>query len=335
MGAISDMVIMGDLNRVRAWMLAIAVATLGGQLLHQFAVVDLGGSIYLAPNLGLGGAVIGGLMFGFGMTLAGGCVYKTLVRLGGGNLKSLFVAVLIGIFAYMTLRGLIGPLRLAIEGATSLDLEGAGFETQGLPDLLAGLTGLAADGLRWTLTLLLAGALVWFCFRSPAFRASPRDIIAGLLVGLMVAAGWLVTGVIGYDDFDPTPLASLSFVAPVGQGLVYLMTFTGASINFGIAAVGGVIAGAFLAARATGGFRVESFTGAGDMLRHIVGAALMGVGGVMALGCTVGQGITGVSTLALGSLIALASIVAGGVYGIRYLEEGSLRGALRAMLARG
>ena len=335
MGAISDMVFMGDLNRFRAWMLAIAVAILGSQALHLFEVVDLGPSIYLLPSFGWAGNIIGGAMFGFGMTLAGGCGNKTLVRLGAGNLKSLFVAIILGIFAYMTLRGLIGLARVQLESATSINLSDAGFETQGMPELLAGATGISPTVLGWLLTLALAGALLWFCFKSAAFRASPRDMAAGLIIGALIPLAWIVTGVIGYDDFDPTPLASFTFVAPTGESLVYLMTFTGASINFGIATIGGVIAGSFLMAIGTRSFHIESFTDAGDMLRHIVGGALMGTGGVMAMGCTIGQGITGMSTLALGSVIALLSIVAGGVYGMKYLEEGSLGGAFKAILARG
>jgi len=183
--------------------------------------------------------------------------------------------------------------------------------------------------------LVLAGGLLWFCFGNAAFRASRRDIAAGLILGALVPAGLYATGVIGYDEFEPLPLTSYTFVAPVGNAIQYLMTFTGSTIDFGIATVGGVIAGAFLAAKASGRFRFESFMAAGDMLRHMIGGALMGMGGIMALGCTIGQGLTGMSTLALGSVIALASIVAGGVFGMKYLEEGSLGGAFRAIIARG
>lgn len=334
MGAISDMVFIGDKNRFRAWMLTIAVAILGSQTLHQLGAIDLNGSIYLSPNLGWAGAIVGGLMFGFGMTLTGGCGNKTLVRLGAGNLKSLVVAIMLGIFAYMTLRGLIGLARVQLEGMSNLNLRGAGFETQGMPDLLAGATGLPPEAVRLVLTLTVAGALLWFCFKSSAFRASPRNIAAGLIIGTLIPLGWLATGVVGYDEFEPTPLTSFTFVAPTGESLVYLMTFTGATINFGIATIGGVVAGSFLMARATRSFQVESFTTASDMTRHMVGGALMGTGGVMALGCTIGQGITGMSTLALGSLIALLSIIGGGIYGMKYLEEGSLGGAMRAILAR-
>jgi len=334
MGAISDIVFMGNWNRFRAWMLAIGVAILASQAMHLAGIVDLGESIYLTTNFGWAGAILGGLMFGFGMTLAGGCGNKTLVRLGAGNLKSLVVAIVLGIFAYMTLRGLIGLARVQLEGATNIDLSAA-YPSQGIPDILAGVTGLSADTLRLLVGLLVGGAFVAFSVKDAAFRASPRDIAAGLIIGLLVPAGWYATGVVGYDDFDPTPLGSFTFVAPTGESLVYLMTFTGATISFGIATVGGVIAGAFLMSVATRTFRLESFTGADDMLRHFAGGALMGTGGVVALGCTIGQGITGMSTLAVGSVIALASIVAGGVWGMKYLEEGSLGGALRAMMSRG
>ncbi len=334
MGAISDMVFMGNWNRMRAWLMAIAVAMLVSQAMHVFGVVDLNESIYLTTSFGWAGAIIGGLMFGFGMTLGGGCGNKTLVRLGAGNLKSLVVAIVLGIFAYMTLRGLIGLGRVELEAAANIDLS-ENFDSQGLPDLLAGLTGASADLLRWIVTILLAGGLLAFCFKDAGFRASKRDMAAGLIIGLLVPAAWYATGVIGYDDFDPTQLSSFTFVSPTGESIMYLMTFSGATINFGIAVVGGVVAGSFVMAMATRTFAVESFTDASDMIRHLVGGALMGTGGILALGCTIGQGITGMSTLALGSVIALASIIAGGIYGMKYLEEGGLGAALAAMFARG
>ncbi len=334
MGAVSDMVFMGDLNRFRAWMLAIAVAILGTQALDLFGLIDLSGAIYMTTNFGWAGAILGGLLFGFGMTLASGCGNKTLVRLGAGNLKSLVVAIVLGIFAYMTLRGLIGVARVQFEASTSLDLEAAGLTTQGMPELLAEATGLPLVGAQAGLAILFAGALLWFCFKSAEFRQSGHNVLAGMIIGALIPLGWYSTGVIGYDDFDPTPLASFTFIAPTGESLVYLMTFSGATINFGIATIGGVIFGAFLMAQATRTFRIESFTDGSDMIRHFVGAAMMGTGGVLAMGCTIGQGIAGMSTLALGSVIALLSIIAGGVYGMKYLEEGSLRGAARAVLIR-
>ncbi|MEK9724972.1 MAG: YeeE/YedE family protein [Rhodospirillaceae bacterium] len=333
MGAISDAVFMGDWNRFRAWMLAIAVAVLGSQALHATGTVDLAKSIYLTPNFGWAGAIVGGLLFGFGMTMTGGCGNKTLVRLGAGNLKSVVVFLFLGIFAYMTLRGLTGLARVEMEAALNVDLAASGMADQGLPELLAKL-GVPAGAARAVVVAVVAGGLLWFVFKDAEFRASKADILGGLIVGLLVPAAWYVTGVIGQDEFDPTPLASFTFVAPVGESLQYLMTFTGSTINFGIAVVGGVIVGAFIAAKASGEFRIEAFNDSGDMVRHMIGGSIMGIGGVMALGCTVGQGITGMSTLAMGSVLALGAILAGGVFGMKYLEEGSFGGALAAVFSR-
>jgi len=334
MGAISDIFFIGDWNRFRAWMLAMAIAILVSQSMHMAGILDLSRSIYLSANLGWAGAIVGGLMFGFGMTLGGGCGNKTLVRLGAGNLKSLVVALFIGIFAYMTLRGLIGLARVELEGLTMIDLAARDMSAQGIPDFLMAM-GVADGTARLVSTLVVAGGVLWFCLKSPEFRASKPDLMAGIIIGLLVPAAWYVTGVIGNDDFDPTPLASFTFIAPVGESLQYLMTFSGATINFGIAVVGGIIAGSFLMAKISGEFHLEAFADSSDMARHISGGALMGTGGVLALGCTVGQGITGMSTLALGSVIALLSIIGGGIFGMKYLEEGNLTGAVKALFERG
>lgn len=335
MGAISDIVLMGDWTRFRAWLLAIAVAVLGSQGLHVADLVDLNQSVYLTANLGWFGAIVGGLLFGFGMMMTGGCGSKTTVRLGAGNLKSLVVFIFLAIFAYMTMRGLIGVGRMQIEALTNFDLRASGLAAQGIPDIVAGLTDLALPAAGWLITLAVAGGLLWFCFRSPTFRSSPRAVVGGTVIGALIPAGWFVTGIVGRDEFDPAGLASLTFVAPVGDSLLYLMTFTGSTVNFGIAVVGGVVLGSFVAAKMSGEFRIEAFANSADMVRHMVGGALMGVGGVMAMGCTIGQGITGMSTLAFGSLLAFLSIVGGGFFGMKYLEEGSLIGAFRALLARG
>jgi len=334
MGAISDIFFIGDWNRFRAWMLAMAVAILGSQALQMMGLLDLSNSIYLSPNLGWAGAIVGGLLFGFGMTMGGGCGNKTLVRLGAGNLKSLVVAVFIGIFAYMTLRGIVGLARVELDSLTAIDLAKRNMTAQGIPDFLMAM-GLADATARVISIVVIAGGALWFCLKSKEFRASKPDMLSGLIIGLLIPAAWYVTGVVGYDDFEPTPLASFTFVAPVGESVQYLMTFTGSTINFGIAVVGGIITGSFVVAKMFGDFHLESFADASDMVRHISGGALMGVGGVMALGCTVGQGITGMSTLALGSVIALLSIVAGGIFGMKYLEEGSFTDAFKALFERG
>jgi uncharacterized protein len=334
MGSISDVVLMGDGRRFRAWLLAIAVAIIGSQTLHFAGLIDLDKSIYLTANLGWLGAIIGGLMFGFGMTQTGGCASRTLVRLGSGNLKSLIVMLVLGIFAYMTLRGLLALPRLQIE-ATNIDLTARGLHNQNLGEMAGAAIGVPAAYARAGVASLVALLLLVICFKDAAFRRSPANMIGGLVVGLCAVAGWIVTGILANDEFNPVQLASITFVAPAGDSLQYLMTFTGSTINFGIAIIGGVIVGSFLTAIVTGTFAVESFVDRNDLIRHLGGAMLMGAGGVLALGCTIGQGVTGMSTLSLGSLIAWLSIMAGGYLGIKYLEEGSFAGALRTAFARG
>jgi hypothetical protein len=334
MGAVSDLVLMGDGRRFRSWLLAIAVAILGAQALHVAGAIDLNKSIYLTANFGWLGAIVGGLMVGYGMTRAGGCGSRILVRLGAGNLKSLIVFIFVGLFAYMTLRGIIAVARLRLESVGSIDLAALGLPRQGLVDFAAAATGLAVPTLRPILAAAVALAMLVWCFADAAFRASVRDVAAGAIIGVTVVLGWYVTGVVAFDEFQPLPLVSLTFIAPVGDSLQYLMTFTGATIGFGAATVGGVVAGSFLMAQATGTFRAESFADRDDLLAHLGGAALMGVGGVTALGCTIGQGITGMSTLSLGSLLAWVSILAGGAIGMKALEQGSFIGGLRAAFTR-
>ncbi|MFM9886152.1 MAG: YeeE/YedE family protein [Burkholderiales bacterium] len=321
MGAVSDAVAMNDFRRARAWALAIAVAILGAQGLQLAGFVDLQKSIYLGSSLGWLGGIIGGLMFGFGMTLSGGCASRNLVRFGAGDVRSLIVVVVLGIFAYITMRGLIAPSRMMLEGATNIDLGATAFKSQGIPELLAGAFGGSLAAIRAAATLVVALAILWFCFKDADFRDSPTHIVSGVGIGLVIIAGWWVTGVLGFDEFEPTRPSSLTYTAPVGNTLVYLMTYSGASIEFGIASVVGAIAGAYLSAILRKSFSLAGFADRSDLFRNLGGAALMGTGGVMALGCTVGQGLTGISTLSLGSLIALASIVAGGVLGIKYLER--------------
>jgi uncharacterized membrane protein YedE/YeeE len=334
MGGISDAVLIGDGRRLRAWLLAMAVAMIGTQALHFGGYIDINKSIYLAPNLGWLGAILGGAMFGFGMTQAGGCASKTLVRLGSGNLKSLVVVAVLGIFAYMTLRGLLAVPRLRIEAASNVDLAAHGFSDQNVGEMAGAAIGLPTEPARAAAATALALLFLVICFKDASFRRSLPDIVGGVVVGLCAVGGWLVTGVLAADDFNPVPLASITFVAPAGESLQYLMTFTGSTINFGIALVGGVIGGSFLTAVTTGSFRVESFVDRQDLTRHLSGAMLMGTGGVLALGCTIGQGITGMSTLSLGSMIAWLSILGGAYLGIKYLEEESFSGAIRAVFAR-
>jgi len=321
MGAISDAVLYGDWRRARSWMLAVAVAVAGTELLRMTTTFDPFQSMYLSPQLSWAGALIGGSMLGFGMMLSGGCVSRNLVRLGAGDLRSGVVLIVLGLFAYMTLHGLTAVVRIALERVTDLHLDAAGLRSQGLPELVPRLRGTAPGGLRDAMAIMFGAALVVLCLGSAAFRRSPRNILGGLGVGGAVVAGWWVSGVLCVDEFEPSRPVSLTFTAPVGNALVYLMTFTGARLDFGISAVAGTVTGAALASAATGGWSLQGFADLRDLVRNLAGAALMGSGGVLALGCTVGQGVTGLSTLALGSVLATGAFVLGGVAGVRFLER--------------
>ena len=329
MGALSDVLFLSDWRRLRAWFLAVAVAVLGGQGLHVVGLVNLGQSVYLGAPLSWGGALVGGVMFGIGMTLAGGCGAKTLVRFGGGNLKSLVVILVTGLFAMMTLRGIFAPLRLSWEQVTSVTVAGNLGEPS-LPAALAGL-GLPALVARALPVLLIGLGLAWWCLKDREFRRSKPELLSGILIGLLIPAGWVVSGLLGSDPFEPVPLTSFSFAAPIGGALTYLMTYTGATLSFGVAAAAGTVAGAFAAAALRRELRIEGFRDTAELVRHLVGAALMGSGGVLALGCTIGQGLTGMSTLSLASPLALAAIIAGGVLGLKRLETGSFIAAVKAL----
>lgn len=342
MGSLSDMVFMEDYKRWRSWVLAMAVAILGTQTLHVMGVINLmgdedagqAGAIFLTSNFGWLGAIVGGVLFGFGMTMAGGCANKNLVRVGGGNLKSIVVLLVMGIFAYMTVRGLIGLGRVEVEAVSNVDLTEMGLESQSMVEMLAAVIGAETESIRMAVAGVIGVALLAYCFKDAEFRSDKLAVGGGAIIGALVPVGWWITSVLGKGDFESAAMNSFSFVNPTGESIQYLMTFSGSTINFGIATVGGVIVGSFLTAKATKSFAVEAFTGADDMIRHFVGAAIMGIGGVMALGCTVGQGISGMSTLALGSLLALASIVFGGLWGLKTMEEGGIAAGLKGVFSR-
>jgi uncharacterized protein len=305
----------GDTRLVRTYALAIGVAVVATQVLAAAGLVDLGKSIYLQPTFSAPAMFLGGLLFGYGMVLSNGCGSRALVLLGRGNLRSFVVVIVLGIVAEMTLKGLIAPLRIALVQASQITAS-----ITSLPALLSS-GGLHGGPARLLPAIVLGAALIVFAFAHQPFRRSPGQIAAGFIVGLLIAAGWYATGYLGNDDFNPVAVTSLTFIAPIADSLQYVMLSTGLTLNFGIATVGGVFAGSLVTALVTSRFHLEGFSSPRHMLRSAGGAALMGVGGVMAYGCSVGQGLTGISTLALASFVAVAGILAGTALG--------LRGALR------
>jgi uncharacterized membrane protein YedE/YeeE len=305
----------GDGRLVRTYALAMAVAIAASQFLAGRGTADLGKSIYLQPTLSVPVLFLGGLLFGYGMVLSNGCGSRALVLLGRGNLRSFLVVIVLAIAAQMTLKGLIAPARIAL-----IQVSQTTVNANSLPSLLATF-GAAEATTRLLAASTIVFALILFAFAHPAFRRSPGQIAAGVIVGLLVAGGWFVTGFLGADEFNPVPVTSLTFVAPIADSLQYVMLSTGLTPNFGVATVAGVLAGSLVTALATGRFQLEGYSSPRHMLRSAGGAALMGVGGVMAFGCSIGQGLTGLSTLALGSFVAVAGILLGTAAGLR----GSLR----------
>lgn len=327
MGAVADIVNIGDWSRMRMWLLAIAVAMLATNGMAWAGLIDLDKTFYTGPNFTWLAYILGGLMFGFGMVLASGCGSKTLVRIGSGNLKSVVVFIVLGVVSYMTLRGIFGVWRTSTVEQVTLQV-GA---HQDLPSLVAGFTGMSRHSLQAVLGVAVPAALLAFVFARRDFLTLD-NLLGGVVTGAVVAAVWYVSGHLGHLAEDPRTLEeafvgtnsgrmeSLSFVAPFAYTLELLMFWSDRSkvVTLGIAATLGVIAGSFAWSIINRSFRWEGFRDAEDTANHLVGAALMGVGGVTALGCTVGQGLSGLSTLALGSFIAFGAIVAGAVAALRY-----------------
>jgi uncharacterized protein len=326
MGALSDIVNMGHWGRMRMWMLAVAVAIAGTTALALTQQVDIAKAVSLRPTLPWLSLLVGGLLFGLGMTLAGGCANKNLVRLGGGSMRSLVVLVFMGIASYMTLKGLFAQWRNDWLDPVRIDLAALGWPDQGLPTLLARLTGLAPAQALLISAAVMALALLVFAFKDRRFRSNGAQVLGGVVLGALVVAGWYVSGHLGFGEHPETmenvyfatntrTLESLSFVAPMAYTLELLMLWTDKSLHptFGIAIALGVVVGSAAYALAAGKFRWEGFASMADLRNQLLGAGLMGFGGVTALGCTVGQGLTGLSTLAIGSFLAVAGIVIGSV----------------------
>lgn len=302
-----------DGRLIRSFALALAVAVVGSQALNFAGPLDLGRSHYMQASFSPLLIFAGGTLFGFGMVMANGCGARALVLLGGGNLRSLVVLLCLGVAGHVTLTGLLAPLRVSVGGLLALDM---GISPPSLPGLL-GAAGLPGPAALWLPVLAISGGLAAFALLHEPFRRSVSMILGGLTVGLLVTAGWYATGVLSADDFDPVPLASLTFIAPIGDTILYAMLFTGTALGFGVAVVAGIVAGSFVTALANRSLALEGFSSPRSMLRYMGGGALMGVGGALALGCSIGQGLTGLSTMALTAFFAAGGILAGAAVALR------------------
>ncbi len=315
MGAVSDVVHMGDWTRARQWLCAIGVAMVGFAALADFGLIDPSKTLYFSTRFMWLSTSVGGLMFGYGMVIASGCGNKTLVRIGGGNLKSVVVFVVMGVSAFATLKGITAVLRV-----NTVDT--------GFTEIPTGATlgFLAIPGLGY----ILGGVLLVLTLRHKDFWTLD-SLLAGVGVGGLVVAMWWVSGHLGFVPEHPETLEAvylatssgrieaLSFVAPVASTLDWLMFYSDQSkvLTTGVVAVAGVVLGSAASALLSQTFRWEGFADARDLGQHLFGAVLMGVGGVTAMGCTFGQGLSGISTLSLNAVMALAAILVGAVVSLR------------------
>lgn len=316
----------GDSRGLRSWALASAVALIATQAMVA-AGMDLSGSFYLASPMPFLGSIAGGVMFGFGMALVGTCGFGAVIRLGGGNLRALVVLTGIALAAIAAQRGITAQFRVGVIEPASLDLG----RDQSLATAVETLTGWRLD---LPLALAIGGALLAWIFSNPAFRADRNRIASGLVIGLGIAAGWAATWWFSQSLFVPVQLEAGSFVTPLGDAMLQLITVTGALPDYGVGLVAGVLAGAALAAWRSDDMRWEACDDARELSRHLLGAFLMGTGGVFAIGCTIGQGVSAVSLMALSTPLTLASIAFGARMGLGYLVEGSMFGFLQNIGSR-
>lgn len=370
MGAVSDLVNMGDTGRMRAWILAGTLAMLGVVLLEALGLANLSNSTlppYRGSEFQWGRYLLGGFLFGIGMTLGSGCGNKTLIRIGGGNIKSVFVFIVIAVIAYF----MVDPFKqLPATWYQSLFAPWLGQASvtlstpQDLGSIVGKWFGVPALSMRIALGLIIGAVALFMVFRSEEFRKSSDNILAGVVVGMAVLLAWYFTSRIGvagdegtqslakfYGNWDfvmdsdagkpkngSTNLLpqSFTFISPIGQAFGYASAgFSSTFLTFGVVSVLGVIAGSLLWSLISKSFRIEWFASFKDFYTHVIGGALMGFGGVLGLGCTIGQGITGISTLALGSFLVFVSIVFGSAltmkiqyYKLVYEDEASFGKAL-------
>ncbi len=327
MGAVSDLVNIGDTSRFRAWMLAVVVAILGVTFMEFMNIINVSDSRipYRNSVLFWPRYIIGGIMFGIGMTLASGCGNKVLIRIGGGNIKSIFVLFVAGLMAIlMTRTDFYGLAFHSWMSPISPDLANIGFEEQSLQSIVSTLTGLNHDSPIISLLIPLAISIIIlrYIFKSKN-KLSSDNILSGLVVGLVVSFAWLLTGGelgqewIENNDFLDTPypavgVQSFTFINPMGESIIYFSKFfDDFFLTFGVTALISTIIGSFVYAVLSKNFRIEWFANKYDFARHMLGAVLIGIGGVLSLGCTIGQGVSGVSTLAIGSFITLIAIIFG------------------------
>jgi uncharacterized membrane protein YedE/YeeE len=315
-GAIEDALLGGDFRRASAWGLAAATAILLTQTLVFAEVLDLSATHYVQPKLDLVGLIVGGLLFGLGAALVGTCAFGLLVRLGTGDLRAIVSGIILGLMAFAATGGILSPIRTRLIEFGTIDTARFGGKT---------LTGIASvqfgNSAAVLCALLIPGLLLALGLGNQRLHRKPRLIAASCLMGCAVGAGWIVTGVLG-DPFGSQRPESLTFVAPLGRFILQVMGETMSNAGFAVSMICGVSVGSFVIAALREELRWEAFDDPREMRRHLLGAVLMGVGGVLARGCTIGQGLTGTSTLSIAAPVAVLAMVIGARLGLAHLIEG-------------
>ncbi|WP_226580525.1 YeeE/YedE family protein [Acuticoccus sediminis] len=307
-----------DSHPLRTWVLAATVALAATQTLVHTGLIDVSKSMYLEPSFSLPTAALGGLMFGLGMALVGTCGFGAVLRLGGGSLRSLVVLVVIGITALATQRGLVAIARVQLAERTALDLSFAGDQSLGA--LASAIVGARVDAV---VAVVVALAFFAWIFADRSYRVRRGDILTGTAIGLVITFGWVATTFLAARSFDPVQIEAGSFVMPVGETILQFVAQTGTWPDYGIGLVVGTLIGATLAAVQRHDVRWEACDDARELGRHLAGGALMGIGGVLALGCTIGQGISAFSVMAISAPVVMLSIALGARIGLAWLLEGA------------
>ncbi|MBW4709137.1 YeeE/YedE family protein [Roseobacter sp. YSTF-M11] len=321
LGAIEDFLYQGSDIRLRMWLLAIGVAGFGAFTLVAAGALDPAQSIYHLAPWSPALAIVGGLMFGYGMSLAGNCGFGALARFGGGDLRSFVIVLVMGISAYIMLSGPLAHLRLI-----GLDLTEIPVEIRSYPEGLSMLTGAPVAGLGLAISALITVVALW----SRDFLRSPKALLWGSLVGAAVVSGWAGTQWVASTGFSASAVNSHSFTSPLGETLLFLMTSSGGGLTFGVGSVFGVLTGAFIGSLVKGHFRWEACEDPRELKRQVLGAVFMGFGAILAMGCTIGQGISAFSLLTLNAPLVFASIFAGAAFGLRQLITGVSFGRLQS-----
>lgn len=313
LGAIEDYAYGGSDTRLRMWGLAIGTAVFVTFACLAVGLVTPTNSFYINQSVAPVAAILGGLLFGYGMAMAGNCGFGALARLGGGDLRSFVIVVVMGITAYATIGGPGAQLRMMV-----FPPQGAASEPQGIAHFISSFSGLPT----WTIGMAIGAIIIAMALTSAAMRSDRKSIFWAVIVGLSVVSAWIFTSWIAANGFDGTSVVSHSFAAPVGETILFTMTSTGQTLSFGIGSVVGVWLGAFVGSLIKGHFRWEACEDPRELRRQIFGAAMMGVGAVVALGCSIGQGLSAFSLLAFSAPLTFAAIFIGARFGLKHLIEG-------------